>query len=255
MSSYRTPRALFLLMGVVLFFHVEINEAVVSESQDKLTSLGIAGEKLDYTITWQHFLNAAKATMTLSRIKDRYHISTDASSAKWLKIFGVKVHDVISAEFSTDMTKSFYFKAEIEEGSFRKTKIITFDHENKKIIYKDAKHPPLEYPLNPFTFDVLTAMYLLRTENFTVGETIKYIIFDDKQEYVVDILVLKEEMLKIGGKKINTFKTQVLLKTSGIFNRKGNLYIWFADDPKKIPVQVQSKIFLGSFFAKYVGKI
>jgi hypothetical protein len=40
-----------------------------------------------------------------------------------------------------------------------------------------------------------------------------------------------------------------LLKFEGIFQRKGRMIVWITDDPERIPVQMQSEIIIGSFFA------
>jgi hypothetical protein len=43
-----------------------------------------------------------------------------------------------------------------------------------------------------------------------------------------------------------------ILKTEGLFLRKGKMHIWLTDDERKIPVKFKSKVKIGSFVAKLV---
>jgi hypothetical protein len=45
------------------------------------------------------------------------------------------------------------------------------------------------------------------------------------------------------------------MKSEGIFNRKGDMYIWLTDDLKRIPVKMQTKVAVGSITATLVGGI
>ena len=46
---------------------------------------------------------------------------------------------------------------------------------------------------------------------------------------------------------------QPLMKSEGIFESKGNIYIWLTDDERRIPVMVRSKITIGSITALLTG--
>jgi hypothetical protein len=42
------------------------------------------------------------------------------------------------------------------------------------------------------------------------------------------------------------------MKTEGIFNRKGAIYIWITDDARRIPVLMKTKVAIGSVTATLV---
>ncbi len=52
--------------------------------------------------------------------------------------------------------------------------------------------------------------------------------------------------------KFDTIKINPIMKTEGLFVRKGKMYIWLTDDDRKIPVMFRSKVKIGSFVAKLV---
>jgi hypothetical protein len=43
------------------------------------------------------------------------------------------------------------------------------------------------------------------------------------------------------------------MKSEGIFNKKGDLYIWLTDDLKRIPVKMQTRVIVGSITATLAG--
>jgi hypothetical protein len=46
---------------------------------------------------------------------------------------------------------------------------------------------------------------------------------------------------------------QPLLKSEGIFARTGDIVIWLTDDDRRIPVQMKSKVVVGSITATLTG--
>ncbi|MBI5756229.1 MAG: DUF3108 domain-containing protein, partial [Nitrospirae bacterium] len=50
----------------------------------------------------------------------------------------------------------------------------------------------------------------------------------------------------------NTIQIKPILKFEGIFQRKGDVYIWLTDDNRKMPVKMRSKILIGSISADLV---
>ena len=52
---------------------------------------------------------------------------------------------------------------------------------------------------------------------------------------------------------VNTIVIKPLMKSEGIFNRKGDLHIWLTDDEKRIPVRMQTKVAVGSITATLVS--
>jgi len=45
---------------------------------------------------------------------------------------------------------------------------------------------------------------------------------------------------------VDTIVVKPLMKSEGIFNRKGDMFIWLTDDQKRTPVRMQTKVAVGS---------
>ena len=64
-------------------------------------------------------------------------------------------------------------------------------------------------------------------------------------------MIRKERIVTAAG-EFDTVVVNPLLKFEGIFQRKGEVYLWLTDDSRKMPVRMKSKIAIGSIFAELV---
>ena len=65
-----------------------------------------------------------------------------------------------------------------------------------------------------------------------------------------------ENLAHLCGGTAGEFDTVVikpLMKSEGIFNKKGDVYIWLTDDKKRVPVKLESKVAIGSITATLAG--
>lgn len=238
-NSYKLLFSLTLL-GFILYPKGAVSE-IIKEGT-------FAKETIEYSVKWQNIVAAGSSTLSIEDIDGVYHIEATTISADWLRYLGIKVKDVIKAQSNLKLTKSYSYSANMHEGKYRKKKFTHFDHELKKISYKEDNKESIEFDLKPYILDILSALYLVRTKDFKVGDSIKVSIFDEKKFYDVETLILGHESVDIGDKIIGAYKTKVILQTKGIFDRRGDLYIWFSDDEHKIPILIKSKVSFGSFY-------
>jgi len=222
------------------------------ETSVNRTGFPFQDEELTYNVSWANFINAGSAHLILSSgvYKDDQPVLTAraiAKSAKWMKVLGIDVEDRIETSFDPNCRFSYFFRADIKETDYTKTKTIIFDWENQLVEYIRRQEQPAYYNLKENTHDVLSALYYVRTLPLKTGESFFINVFDDGKEYLLEIKILAREELTIQNQLIPALKAKILLKTEGIFNRKGDVYVWFSDDAKKIPVQMRCDIFLGFF--------
>ncbi len=219
--------------------------------------LSLEDEELLYNVSWSKFIKAGSATLTLSpsTYKEEAPIlkgKAIARSAKWMKVLGIDVEDIIETSFDKKYRFSYFFQAKIKETDYKKIKTITFDWDNNRIEYIE-KGEITFFEIKGKIHDVLSALYYVRTLPLKEGESFFVPVFDEGKEYLLEIKVLDFELIKIQGLEIPSLKTKILLKTKGIFNRKGDVYIWFSDDIRKIPIRMRCDIFLGFFHVELVN--
>jgi len=97
-----------------------------------------------------------------------------------------------------------------------------------------------------FTFDILAAFYYIRNKELKVGKSVYLTTHDERKVYDLEIKVYKEEVVDCKAGKFRCFKLEPLLKGEGIFKQKGRLEVWLTNDNYKLPVQMKSKVIVGS---------
>lgn len=213
------------------------------------------GEKLVYDISWMGIL-AGEGVLNVKRQTklngfDVYELKVSSRTVGWVSDFYF-VDDNSLSYFDIEKLHSHKIDISLKEGSYRKTKIIEFDQARQVATYSINGNTPEEYQVFPDCQDALSALYVLRTmrENLKVGETISIPLFDDKKNYELLVKIIKKERINLLSGMVDTIVVEPKLKTEGVFQRKGKMRIWLADDENLAPVQMRSKIVVGSFLAK-----
>lgn len=212
-------------------------------------------EKLIYDLTWTG-IKAGEATLEISDKGNEMRIVSVAKSAKWVSVF-YTVEDRVESIFlkSSDVIgHTMKYLLNLREGKHRKNKEVIFDYKNLKAIYIDyIDKERKEFEIPPAIFDPLSSFYYVRTLNLEVGKSVYVTVFDSKKVWNVEVQVLRKEKIEVPAGTFNTIVVKPLLKSEGIFFRKGDVYIWLTDDERRIPVMLKSKIKIGSVNASLVG--
>ncbi len=198
-------------------------------------------------------IRAGTAIMKYKSTPEGITISTHATSTSFISLF-YKVDDRAQSILYPDgYPKENSLK--IHEGRTRKEKIVYFERSmdgiSQKIIYSDKlKGETSEfYPEKP-VYDPLSGFYELTKRALMVGESEYVDVFDSKKILSTEIKVLRKEKIHVPAGEFDTIVVSPLLKTEGIFLKKGAMHIWLTDDKEKIPVLFKSKVKIGSFTAK-----
>ncbi|MBN2374257.1 DUF3108 domain-containing protein [bacterium] len=244
-----------MILCLIMFYGIAFPDDITKDVA-VYPALPFENEELNYRVSWSRFISAGSATLSLSTgtYADGMPVlkgQAVARSAKWMRVLGIDVEDTIETLFDPQYRFSYFFQAKIKETDYKKTKSITFDWDNFIIKYIE-RDEAVHFELKEWTHDVLSALYYVRTLPLKEEESFYVRVFDDGKEYLLEVKVIARENLKIQGQEVQVFKSKIILKTKGIFNRKGDVYIWFSDDARKIPVQMQCDIFLGFFHVELV---
>lgn len=222
-------------------------------------------EKLHYDLTWA----GIKAGESILEAKDNgtdIQFISKASSAKWVSIF-YKVEDTVvstlkkqTAEDRALKTDKVFmwtpqsYRIKLREGRYRRDKEIVFDHAAKKAKYTNyLNDETASYDINNLTLDPLSCLYYVRRLPLKVGRSVFIEVFDSKKLYKVEIQVLNKETVETPAGTFKTILIKPIIKSEGIFYRKGDILIWLTDDEKKTPVLLKTKVQFGSVKAVLVG--
>ena len=213
-------------------------------------------EKLIFDLTWTG-IKAGTSTQEIIEEKDEVRIVSTARSADWISVFFPvedRVESILTKAAPPLLGLSRNYRIKTREGNHRKDKEIIFDHDKKKALYIDHRGKgKVEVAIKEKTYDIYSSFYYVRTLPLEVGKSVYVSVLDNNELWDVEVQVLKKEKLKTIFGEVATILIKPLIKSEGIFERKGEIFIWLTDDARRIPVKMKTKVAIGSITATLVG--
>lgn len=216
-----------------------------------------AGEQLKYGIYYS-FIKAGTAYIRnrgLVSVNGRsaYLLQTTAFSASVIDAF-FKVRDVNQSWLDAENFYSLGYGQSVREGGYKRDEWVTFDYERNEYHGQvRKKHEPRLFgaPLNIQVLDMLTALYYVRAQRLEIGQDVVLDIVNREKQYPLVVKVLKKEKIKTAAGKFDCIVVEPQIRGEGIFVSKGkSLKVWLTDDPYKMPVKMQTEVFIGSVYAE-----
>lgn len=207
-------------------------------------------EKFTYDLTWAG-IRTGEASLEIRDNGSHIQFISKAASAKWVSVF-YRVEDNVVSTLKKEGYGDFSFtpksyRLKVKEGRHKRDREIIFDRAAKKAIYIDhLDNKKTESDISGSTFDPLSSLYYLRGIRLEVGRPVFIDIFDSKKLYKMEVQVLKKETVETPSGAFKTILIKPLMRSEGIFYRKGDILIWLTDDEKRIPVLLKTKVSLGS---------
>ncbi len=213
-------------------------------------------EKLVFELTWVG-IKAGTATQEIVRENGAVKIISTARSADWISPFFPvedRIETVLAVNQATDPGLPKSYRMKIREGRTRRDKEIIFDHAKGTALYIDyLSGERKNVEINDKTLDTLSSFYFVRSLPLEVGKSVFISIFDGKKLWNTEVQVLRRERIKTGLGSFDTIVVKPLMKSEGIFEKKGDMYIWLTDDERHLPLKMKTKVPVGSITATLVG--
>ncbi|MFN3551148.1 MAG: DUF3108 domain-containing protein [Endomicrobiia bacterium] len=212
-------------------------------------------EILKYKIYWEFiYAGDAEISLNLEDIYDvkLYKITTKTKSNASIDIL-YKVRNQTESYVDFYGFYSLKFVKEQNEAGYYSKDYVLFDYENQQWIY--LLDNTTGY-INGFVQDVVSSLYWLRFQNIEVGKKYAVDVWAGKIVYPMIIDVLEIKNIKIFDKEYKCFKVEpkVDVRSFPLFKAKGRLFVYLTVDEKKLPVRLESKVFIGRVFADLVEK-
>ena len=207
-------------------------------------------ERLEYQLVWNG-IHAGDSSLTITNINgNEYKIVSEAHSAKFISLF-YEVDDHAETTIRAGSLTPIYYHITVHEGHTRKDKEVIFpQNERIKTTYIDNMDKDKEtFDTPPGIQDPLSSFYYLRTIPLEVGKTVYVKIFDSKKIYDAEVQVLRKERVVTWAGAFDTILVKPVLKSEGLFSKKGDIYIWLTDDDKRVPVMMRTDVKIGSIKA------
>ena len=203
------------------------------------------GERMVFSLDYA-FINAGKTVMTVDSIinvrgNDCYKIVSQVNSNKTFDLI-FKVRDYVETNIDVKGVFSRRFFKKIREGGYKDHKEVIYEQERgfAHMFHNDVYK--LTSDIKPCSQDILSALFYIRTLDFTVGDTLSISLHDVKKSYPLKVSVNRRENVKVPAGEFDCLVVEPFLESEGMFRSKGKMEIWLTDDDKKIPVIMRTYI-------------
>jgi hypothetical protein len=202
------------------------------------------GETLRYAMT---ILGVAGGELTLSAIPSELNgrrttkFEMSALSNNFLSKFFL-VRDTIVSWIDPKTFRSLRFEKHTVEGKRARDELTEFDYEKGL-----ARHEGASVPLEDATLDSLSSVYYLRTLRLDTEKPIEFQVFSG-QPHMLQVEIQGRETLAVPAGTFQTIRVEPKSTAGGLMGK--NLVLWLTDDARKIPVQIRSKLKVGTLVGK-----
>ena len=228
----------------VFFFLVLLSGSSSSTAQQKPDAPPFLGETLRFGMT---ILGVAGGEMTLSAVhaelagRPAYKFEMSVLSNDFLSKFFL-VRDSIVSWIDPKSFRSLRYEKHSVEGKRVRDELTEFDYEKKVAQYEGAA-----VPLDEATLDTLSSVYYLRTLNLDTDKPIELQVFSARPR-TLRVEIQGRETLVVPAGRFQTVRVEP--KSAGTALMGKNLVLWLTDDSRKIPVQLRSKLNVGTLVGK-----
>jgi hypothetical protein len=208
--------------------------------------LPFLGEKLTFAMSvlgteGGELTLSAKETTLAGRPAWKFELS--AISGEFLsKLFLVR--DYLASWVDPQTFRTLRFEKHTVEGKRVRDDLIEFDYA-RKIAFRDGKPIPIEEN----TFDSLSSVYYIRTLDLAAGQPVELTVVS-KRMFPLSVVVVGRETVKTPAGTFRTIRVEPRSPNEGLIGKGKNLTLWLTDDERKMPVQLKSKLKIGTLLGK-----
>ncbi|MBF0461245.1 MAG: DUF3108 domain-containing protein, partial [Magnetococcales bacterium] len=245
----------FFLFVFALFFAIPVGAAETDWFWGAAT-----GEKLRFKVSWLG-VPAGEVTLQLSGTPDGpYTAQASVATAgavrvvhvldEWRKAEGHR-HDAVFA--------AQQYVSEQHKGAQTKWTSYLFDREMREVVRlrRETGRPDETRPIplgNDQVGDPLSGFYALRAwPDLLPGHHLARQVVDGEKVYCLAITAGGSRLLHTELGDFNVFSVQVVVENTASFRQKQPILVWLTDDARRIPVQVEAQLVLGSMVAELVA--
>ena len=212
-------------------------------------------QTLTYAVDWRVF-PAGMAVIRFNGEGDREHISATAVTTGAINLL-FHVEDRFQSTFDRQKGCSYEFNKQTVEGRRQVNSTMRLDYgqskavlDQKNMVNGQAKH--LESPIHGCQTDLLSGIFYAASQPMVLGRNFVIPVFDAQHTIPVTMKVEAREEIKTA---LGTFKTIRVQPTAaaGVVKNRGDIWIWYTDDERHLPVQMRARLFWGTITFRLTG--
>jgi Protein of unknown function (DUF3108) len=212
-------------------------------------------QTLTYSVDWRVF-PAGQAVLHFEADGDREHISATADTIGAINMI-FHVGDRFESVFDRTRGCTNEFDKQTVEGRRQVNSTLKIDYaqgksilDEKNLVTGQTKH--VETPVKGCLTDLLTGIFYTASQPMEIGQNFVVPVADAQRTVPVTMKVEGREEIKT---PLGTFKTIRVQPTAdaGVVKNRGNIWIWYTDDDRHLPVQMRARLFWGTITFRLTG--
>jgi hypothetical protein len=212
-------------------------------------------QTLTYSVDWRVF-PAGTAVIHFETAGNRERITASAYTSGAINLL-FHVADNFQSDFDREKGCSYDFDKETVEGRRQVNSTLRLDYADSKSILDEknmvngqSKH--VESPVRGCLTDLLTGIFYASSQPLVTGHNFVIPVADAQRTVMVTMKVESREEIKT---TLGTFKTIRVQPTAdaGVVKNRGNIWIWYTDDDRHLPVQMRARLFWGTITFRLIG--
>ena len=207
-----------------------------------------AKETLTYAVDWRVF-PAGTTTLHLEQAGGVEKVTSTADTLGAINLI-YRVSDSYQSSFNRVTGCSYGFSKQIQEGRRKVDTDLTFNYAQgtrllteRNLVKKTSKQQTA--PVGPCVTDLLSAIFYPASQTLTPGTSFRVPLGDSLHTVVVTMRVEARETVETPLGTYQTIRVQPVA-SSGVVKARGNIWIWYTDDARHIPVQMRARLFWGT---------
>ena len=205
-------------------------------------------ETLTFSVDWRVF-TAGMAVFHLDASGNVEKVSATADSVGAVNML-FPVVDGFQSGFDTRTGCSTGFNKQTQEGRRKIASELSFDYAHgrqeeyaRNLVKGTATRKDASIPA--CVTDSLSAIFYTQSQSLQVGHTVEFPLADAMRTVTVGMKVEGREEIKTPAGTFATVRVQATAD-EGIVKNRGHIWIWYTDDARHLPVQMQARLFWGT---------
>ncbi len=212
------------------------------------------GETMHFSISWSGGVKIGDLYLEIRADETRpggHVISAKVKDYGPLEVF-YPVDDSFICAVRGPMKLPYRYEVVQREGLLGKeTRRLTwYDQSLQYVRYQKNEEPWERFDLEGMVYNEFASFIITRALVFREGEEIVVPTFADKKRHEVRVELLgRETKATLFGAR-ETLKVQPKMNFKGLYDKDGDTILWITDDRCRVPVEIDSRIVIGSLVAK-----
>lgn len=221
-----------------------------------------SGERLQYKLYWMGVLSGESTVQMVHNHRGAYTVQTTLATLGAARLArAINEHFIAKGERKGIHWASQRYTKEQKRANHTKTTIYQFDWEMREVVRtrrvqqgEQREESTLSIPLDQEqSLDPLSGLFALRTwPELLSGRRLERVVVEGDKIYCVTIAVGGPHQLSTKLGEMAAFPVRITVANSEMF-RDRPLVLWLTDDKRRIPVQIEAQLAVGSVVAELVG--